>query len=102
MNRVFTPGEVLHCVDVIKAALDTEENDIVIVQRLRAQGSQREVTAKRIHKRGRLIVLAPDSTEPKWKPITYDPQAEPDGDDEVRVIALVIATYRPLSQRRRR
>lgn len=100
MNRVFTSGEVLHCLDVWKASVEPEEDDIVIVERIRAQASQREVTAKRITKRGKLIVLSPDSTEAKWKPIEFNPKDGHDGDEEVRVVAVVLATYRPIRKRK--
>lgn len=100
MNRVFSNGEVLHCLDVWKAPVEPEEDDIVIVERIRAQASQREVTAKRITKRGKLIVLSPDSTEAKWKPIEFNPKDGHDGDEEVRVVAVVLATYRPIRKRK--
>lgn len=100
MNRVFSSGEVLHCLDVWKAPIEAEEDDIVIVERIRAQASQREVTAKRITKRGKLIVLSPDSTEVKWKPIEFNPKDGHDGDEEVRVVAVVLATYRPIRKRK--
>lgn len=100
MNRVFDNGEVLHCLDVLIANVKPEENDIVIVERIRAQASQREVTAKRITKRGKLIVLSPDSTESKWKPIEFNPKEGHDGDEEVRVVAVVLATYRPIRRRK--
>jgi SOS-response transcriptional repressor LexA len=100
MNRVFDSGEVLHCLDVLTANVEPEENDIVIVERVRAQAGQREVTAKRITKRGKLIVLAPDSTESKWKPIEFNPQDGHDGEEEVRVVAVVLATYRPIRRRK--
>lgn len=100
MNRVFDNGEVLHCLDVLMANVEPEENDIVIVERIRAQASQREVTAKRITKRGKLIVLNPDSTESKWKPIEFNPKDGHDGDEEVRVVAVVLATYRPIRRRK--
>lgn len=94
MNRVVEAGQVLHCVDVVKAQVEPEEGDIVIVERKRAQASQREVTAKRIGRRGRVIVLSPDSTEDRWKPIEFNP-AHKDDDETVEVIALVIGVYRP-------
>ena len=100
MNRVFDNGEVMHCLDLLMAKLEPEENDIVIVERVRAQAGQREVTAKRITKRGKLIVLNPDSTESKWKPIEFNPKDGHDGDEEVRVVAVVLATYRPIKRRK--
>lgn len=98
MNRVAASGEVLHCIDIIKARIEPEEDDVVIVERRRVQGSQREVTAKRIHKRGRMIVLSPDTTDSRWKPIEFDPNNQTD-DETVEVIALVIAVYKPLRRR---
>lgn len=100
MNRVFAAGDVLHCVDTVKADIEPEEDDIVIVQRTRAQASQREVTAKRINRRGRMIVLLPDSTESRWKPIEFNPNEGHDGEDEVRVLALVIGRYHPMRRRK--
>lgn len=100
MNRVFSSGEVLHCLDVWKAPIEPEEEDIVIVERIRAQASQREVTAKRITKRGKLIVLSPDSTESKWKSVEFNPKDGHDSDEEVRVVAVVLATYRPIRRRK--
>jgi SOS-response transcriptional repressor LexA len=99
MNRFADNGEVLHCVDIIKASVEPAEDDVVIVERRRAQASQREVTAKRIRKRGRMIVLAPDSTEAKWKPIEFDPSHQSD-DESVEVIAVVIGIYKPIRRRK--
>jgi len=101
MNRVAEAGDVLHCLDLITAHEEAEEDDVVIVERRRAQEGQREVTAKRIRKRGKLIVLAPDSTDSKWKPIEFDPKASQDEDrEEVRVIAIVLAIYKPIRRRK--
>lgn len=100
MNKVFAAGVVLHCVDTIKASIEPEEDDIVIVQRTRSQAGQREVTAKRINRRGRMIVLSPDSTESRWKPIEFNLNQGHDGEDEVRVLALVIGRYTPMKRRR--
>lgn len=101
INKVADAGDVLHCLDILIAQEDTEEDDIVIVERVRAQAGQKEVTAKRIQKRGRMIILTPDSTDPRWKPIEFNPRASRDDDrEEVRVIALVLAVYKPIRKRR--
>lgn len=96
INRIAEAGDVLHCLDILMAQEETSEDDLVIVERLRAQGSQKEVTAKRIRKAGRGYSLVPDSTDSKWKPIQLNPKDGHDGDEEVRVIALVLAVYKPL------
>jgi SOS-response transcriptional repressor LexA len=101
INRIADAGDVLHCLDLVLAGEEPSEDDIVIVERMRGQASQKEVTAKRIAKRGGLIVLSPDSTDAKWKPIEFDPKASKhDHDEQVRVIALVIAVYKPIKRRR--
>lgn len=94
MNKLAAPGDVLHCVDVGIAGVTPAYNDVVVVVRRRLQQGQREVTAKRILQTGRIMVLAPDSTDPKWKPIKFDTENPPE-DEEIAVIALVIGSYRP-------
>ncbi|MEK7752764.1 MAG: XRE family transcriptional regulator [Acidobacteriota bacterium] len=100
MNKILAPGVVLHCVDIVKAEIDPLDDDIVIVQRMRHQGNQREITAKQINRRGKMIVLSPSSTESKWKPISFNPDDGHDGDEEVRVVALVIGRYTPMRRRK--
>lgn len=99
MNRVANAGEVFHCLDIIKAQVEPEEDDVVIVERRRAQSGQREVTAKRIRKRGSMIILAPDSSESRWKPIEFDPSDRRD-EETVEVIAVVLAIYKPIRRRK--
>lgn len=99
MNRVAAEGTVLHCLDLGIAAVEPINDDIVIVERRRADGQQREVTAKRIRRDGDTIILAPDSTEPKWKPIRFKTTKPPE-DVTVSVVALVIGFYQPLRGRR--
>lgn len=95
INKAASPGDILHCLDLGLTAVEPKENDLVIVERRRAQQSQREVTAKRITRRGKLIILSPDSTNPKWQPIKLDTSNKGE-EDEVGVIALVIGLYRSL------
>lgn len=100
INRIADAGSVLHCVDVIKAVIETHEDDVVIVERKRAQASQREVTAKVITRRGKMVVLMPESTDARWKPIEFDPSNRTD-EVEVAVIGLVIGIYKPFRRRQR-
>lgn len=99
MNRVAAEGTVLHCLDLGIAGVEPINDDIVIVERRRADGQQKEVTAKRIRRDGDAIILAPDSTEPKWKPIRFNTTKPPE-DVTVSVVALVIGLYQPLRGRR--
>jgi len=99
MNRVAGPGDVFHCVDKAVAGIAFAEDDIVIVERRRFQQGQREVTAKRLRKRGNILILAPDSTDPKWRPIELDTDNPPE-DEEIALIALVIGKYQPFRKRK--
>lgn len=99
INKIAPPGDVLHCLDLGIAAVDPDEDDLVIVERRRAQQGQREVTAKRIRRHGRVTVLSPDSTDKKWTPIELDPKKAKE-DEEVAVVALVLGIYKALRKRR--
>lgn len=99
INRVANPGDVLHCLDTGIAPIDPDDDDLVIVERRRAQQGQREVTAKRIRRRGSIVFLMPDSTDKKWKPLDLDTSNSSD-EEEIAVIALVLAIYKPLRNKR--
>lgn len=100
INRVAKTGEVLHCIDVGISGIVAVEEDIVIVLRRRHQDGLREVTAKRLRKRGNVMILAPDSTDPRWQqPIELDTDNPPE-DEDVSVIAVVIGKYEPLRKRK--
>ena len=99
MNRVANAGDVLHCVDTGLAGIEAREDDIVIVRRRRQQEGQQEVTAKRLRKQGTKLILAPDSTDPRWQPLELDTAEEPDGED-ILIVAVVIGRYQPLRNRR--
>lgn len=99
INRVAAVGDVLHCIDVGISGVVAHEDDLVIVERRRSQQGQREVTAKRLRKNGNIMVLAPDSTDPRWQPIELDTDNPPE-DEEVAVIAIVIGRYQPFRKRK--
>jgi SOS-response transcriptional repressor LexA len=99
INKEAQNGDILLCLDVGISGIEVRENDLVIVERRRAQAGVKEVTAKLYRKRGAIIELLPHSDDPRWKdPIVLDPRKAPDG-EEVAIIAVVIGTYR--SRRRR-
>jgi SOS-response transcriptional repressor LexA len=100
INRIAADGDVLHCLDLGIVSLDVEDDDLIIAERRRAQAGQKEVTAKRIHRRGRMIILSPDSFDAKWKPIEFDGKNKGE-DEEVAVIAKVLGIYKPLRKRKR-
>jgi SOS-response transcriptional repressor LexA len=96
INRVARHGELLQCLDLGITGIVTREEDLVIVERRRAQGSQKEVTAKRWRQKGSTVQLMPDSDDPRWtEPISLRSGRKID-DEVVQVIALVVAVYRPL------
>jgi SOS-response transcriptional repressor LexA len=97
INKIAAPGDILQCVDVGISGIAAQHDDLVIVERRRAQAGQKEVTAKRFRRRRDGVVeLWPESTDEKWStPLVLDPKAAPDG-DEVAVIAVVVAVYKPL------
>lgn len=99
MNRVAAEGTVLHCLDLALAGVEPVNDDIVIIERRRQQEGLREVTAKRIRREGDTVILAPDSTDPKWKPIKFKTTKPPE-DVTVSVVALVIGLYMPMRGRR--
>lgn len=99
INRVAQPGDVLQCLDQGIAGIEITDDDLVIVERRRAQAGQKEVTAKRFRRRGKVIELAPDSTDKRWaEPIVLDPVKAHDG-EEIAIIAVVIGIYKPLKKR---
>jgi len=99
INRIARPGNVLHCVDLGIAAVEPQQDDLVILERRRAQAGLKEVTAKLISRRGRVTVLSPDSTDDRWKPIELDPKKARDG-EEVAIVALVIGVYTPIRRKK--
>lgn len=99
VNRVARPGDVLQCVDIGISGVGAQDGDMVIVERRRAQAGQKEVTAKRFHRRGKVVELIPDSTDPRWKDsLILDPRKAPEG-EEIAVIAVVIGVYNQLKRR---
>jgi hypothetical protein len=102
INRIALPGDILQCIDIGITGLEPMENDLVIVERTRAQAGQREVTAKRWRRKGKVVELLPDSTDERWtEPLLFDTR-KPRRDEQIAIIAIVDAVYKPLNRAGRR
>lgn len=95
INKIATEGDLLRCLDIAITGLEPRDGDLVIVEQVRDDGLLHEVTAKRVVRVNGHIQLEPESTNPRWKPIVYDP-ARDDGSIEVRIIAIVDTVIRPV------
>lgn len=95
INKIATEGDLLRCLDIGITGLEPRDGDLVIVEQVRDDGLLHEVTAKRVVRVNGYIQLEPESTNPRWKPIVYDP-ARDDGSIEVRIIAIVDTVIRPV------
>ncbi|UTO29099.1 LexA family protein [Bartonella harrusi] len=88
LNKIARDGDQLICVDIIKAGIDVEPNDLVIVERSRFNGQMIERTAKRIRQTISGFELWPESTEPNHQePIKIN--GATDG-EEIRVVGKVL------------
>lgn len=91
LNRIAQPGDVLICLDLIKSQASIENNDLVIVERLRYGGQMLERTAKRVRKTTAGFELWPESDDPEFQePIHLDGGDENDETTEIRVAAKVL------------
>lgn len=101
MDLNFPPGTILDCLSIFDLGVEPESGDVVIVERIRADG-MRERTVKAFHRDddGRTWLLA-RSTKPEFQtPIEVGkPDADHDGDEAVQVIAYVIGSYQPHASR---
>lgn len=108
MEKRLPPGTYLRCVPLIGSGHDFQDNDYVIVERMKA--GLRELTCKRISLRPdgnwELVAesYAPEFADPIFigKPIEEGDAMRFDGlnEDETRVTALVIDAFLPLARRR--
>lgn len=93
LNLFAQDGEILRCVDLVKARLHYRDGDLVIVSRSRAS-DERETTAKRVRTRNGRYELWPESDDPDYqKPFVIEPGGE-DQHDEIEVIAIVLYAYK--------
>ncbi|AII27771.1 hypothetical protein B9J07_12905 [Sinorhizobium sp. LM21] len=64
LNKVASHGDILVCLDVIKAVEEINENDLVIVERRKYYGQMVQRTAKRVRRTAKGFELWPESTDP--------------------------------------
>lgn len=88
INKIAPDGACLIVLDIM-SGVEVVENDLVIVERVRDQGSLREVTAKRVKRLNGKTVLAPESTDPRWQDVIEIDQDSMQQDAEVRIVAKV-------------
>jgi transcriptional regulator with XRE-family HTH domain len=88
LNKVAAHGDLLVCLDIIKALVDIKPDDLVIVERSRFDGQMVERTAKRVRRSVSGFELWPESTDPAHQdPIILEEKREA---EEVRVIGKVL------------
>lgn len=90
IDRVAPDGALLHCVDPRMIRRAPQGGDLVIVERTRHGGQDRERTAKRYRPTKTGHEFWPDSTDPRHKPIRVDHEAEPEEGTSIQVIGLVL------------
>jgi len=90
VDKIAPDGSYVICADIGVTGAGIENDDLVIVERLQAQGSMREVTVKRVRLKKDGLVLLPESTDPRWKPIEINSHNTSPEDVDVRVIAHVV------------
>lgn len=101
INRFARDGERLRIVDVASAGIDVQDDDLVIFQKSRDGGQLIETTAKRVRRRGPMIELWPDSEDARWQqPERIDTRHATA--EEGAIIGLVLYSYNPARNRRRR
>lgn len=85
--------------DYIDMHGDIESGDLVVVQRLRFGGSERELTVKEIRYYRDRYELHPRSSDDRYQPIIVknDHSAE---DEEITIIGVVLSAYTDLRRKR--
>jgi len=81
-------------VDFIDTYGDIESGSLVVVERTRSQGAERELTIKEIRYYRDHYELHPKSTNPEHKPIIISHSTAPADDIEVKVIGVLLSATR--------
>lgn len=90
LNKLAREGDILVCLDT-SAGFSLNDNDLVVIERLKEQDGTREVTAKRARFNGKTFQFWPESTDPRWQePISSEGQKGYD----IRVVARVEWIFR--------
>lgn len=79
-------------VDFADLYRDLESGDVVVVERLRFDGQERELTIKRFWREKDGIALVPDSSNPAHKAIVIPKDGEIVG-EQIRILAYVTGAY---------
>lgn len=87
--------------DYVDTYGDIQTEDLVIVERTRNNGQERELTVKEVHFFRDRYELRPVSTDPKFTTITvpHDHDADEAG-QQVKIIGVVLTAYANLKRRR--
>lgn len=96
IERVARDGDLLVCLKI--EATTPQDGDLVIAERIRDQGSLIELTAKRLRiKMDGSSVLLPEYLDDKLNlPLSLSDDREGADEPLVRILAVVLAMYRPL------
>lgn len=88
--------------DYIDRYGDIESGELVVVERTRMQGAEREITVKEVRFYRDRYELLPQSSNPEYTPITvpHDHGVDADG-MEVKIIGVVLTAYTDLKRKRR-
>lgn len=89
INKVASDSEYLVVVDTIASQISPRPGDLVVVQR-RVHGMI-EATVKRLARKGKQLVLVPESTDPQWQ--AEIPLGETDDETEIVISAIVIGKF---------
>jgi SOS-response transcriptional repressor LexA len=88
LNKIAPDGSFVICTD-ISSGVELRDGDLVVVERIRAQGGLREVTAKRVQRRNGIIHLSPESNDPRWQEAIDVSLPHNDESAEIRVVARI-------------
>jgi transcriptional regulator with XRE-family HTH domain len=86
--------------DYIDQYGDLESGDLVVVERTRFQGAEREMTVKEIRYYRDRYELHPKSSNPTHKPIVVPHNEAPDDETEVKIVGVVLTAFKNLHTRK--
>lgn len=88
-------SDLVHCVDIASTGYSPRTGDVVEVERLRFDGSERELTIKQVEVTPTGILLWPRSTNPRWRdPLEMTEGLNQTEGVQVRLRGLVLASVR--------
>lgn len=94
VNKLIPDGSLVHVVDAIAIHYEPRHDDLVVVQRSRAQGSFLERSIKQVELHPSKIELWPRSYNPRWDgPFIVATGEEGDGDESIEIVGLVLRAY---------